>query len=130
MRRTHPCLRQSRFLHDREHAGNDIPDVAWQGLEGGAVNWGDPHLAGFCLLLGGCADATNAERRDPGDRMALIFNRSPRKASIDLPPPGSDRVWLRTLETDRFEALPSACFDLQQDIPPESVVVFEAGAIP
>ncbi len=130
LRRTHPCLRQGRFLHGCEHAGDGVPDVEWQGLEGGPVDWGEPHLAGFCLLLGGCADAAKADSRELADRMALIFNRSPRSVSIHLPPPGHDRVWLRTLETERFEAPPSACIDLRQEIPPESVVAFEVGAIP
>ena len=71
LRRAHPCLRQSRFLHGRERAGDGAPDVEWRGLGGGPVDWGDPELAGFCLLLGESArasdQATDRDRSDRGD---------------------------------------------------------------
>ena len=71
LRRAHPCLRQSRFLHGRERAGDGAPDVEWLGLDGAPVDWGDPELAGFCLLLGesaGASDhATNRDRRNRSD---------------------------------------------------------------
>ena len=80
LRRAHPCLRQSRFLHGRNCGEDGAPDVEWLAFEGGAVDWGDPDLAGFCLLLresaGAPAQATDSSRRDcgdRGDRMALIF---------------------------------------------------------
>ena len=140
LRRVHPCLRQSRFLHGREHAVDGAPDVEWLGLDGGPVDWEDPDLAGFCLLLGESAEAparaAGRERHDcgdrgnPGDRMALVFNRSPGAVSIRLPAPGDDRVWLRVLDTARPAAPRVMCGDLRQDIPPESIVAFEAGAAP
>ena len=75
LRRTHRCLRQSRFLHGRERTGDGAPDVEWLGLEGGPVDWGDPDLAGFCLLLGESAEASGratdrgrSNRGEYGDR--------------------------------------------------------------
>ena len=128
LRRAHSCLRQSRFLHGRERAEDGTPDVEWFGLEGGPIDWGDPDLAGFCLLLRESAEApTHAA---DGDRMALVFNRSPEAASTRLPAPGDDRVWLRALDTARPEAPRTICRDLRQDIPPQSIVAFEVGSLP
>ena len=111
LRRAHPCLRQSRFLHGRAHAGDRAPDVEWLGLEGDPVDWGDPDLAGFCLLLRESAEAParaagggRGHRGDCGDRMALVFNRSPRAVVTRLPAPDPGRVWLRALDTARPEA--------------------------
>ena len=133
LRRAHPCLRQSRFLHGLERTEDGAPDVAWLGLDGSPIDWGDPGLAGFCLLLGesaaGPAPDTNRERHDCGDRMALVFSRSAGAVSIRLPALGNGRVWLRAVDTARPEAPRTTCNDLRQDIPPESIVAFEVGAV-
>ena len=131
LRRDHPCLRQSRFLHGRESAVDGSPDVEWLGLEGEPIDWEDPDLSGFCLLLGGCGEAPyGAAGRDGGDRMALVFNRSARAVSTPLPALADGRVWLRALDTAGPESLPAACAELRQDIRPESIVAFEVGAMP
>ena len=157
LRRAHPSLRQSRFLHGRECTGDGVPDVEWLGLGGDSVDWENPGLVGFCLLLGESAEPADStdrdrndrgdcgdredrgdyghwgDRRDCGDRIALVFNRSPGAVSARLPAPGHGRVWLRALDTARPEAPRTACIDLRQDIPPESIVAFIAlvvGAAP
>ena len=137
LRRAHPCLRQSRFLHGRECGEDGAPDVEWLGLEGGPIEWGDPDLAGFCLLLRESAAAPrhatgrdHRDRDDCGDRMTLIFNRSPGAVSTRLPALISGRVWLRVLDTARPEASRAVCSDLRQPIPPESIVAFAVGAAP
>ena len=136
LRQAHPCLRQSRFLHGRERTGDGAPDVEWLGLQGGPVDWGDPGLEGFCLLLGESAEApahaANRDRGDHsdcGDRIALIFNRSPKAVSTRLPALGNGRVWLRALDTAEPGAPRTACSDLRQDIPPESIVAFEPSTV-
>ena len=134
LRRSHPCLRQSRFLHGRECGEDGAPDVEWLALGGGPVDWGDPDLAGFCLLLresvGGPVPATDRDGTERGDRMALMFNRSPSAVSTRLPAPAGGRAWLRVLDTARPEASRSVCGDLRQDIAPESIVAFALGAEP
>ena len=131
LRRAHPRLRQSRFLHGRERAGDGAPDVEWLGLQGGPIDWGDPGLEGFCLLLGEFAEAQDcATNGDRSDRMALIFNRSPEPVSTRLPALADGRVWLRALDTAQPEAPRAVCSDLRQDIPPQSIVAFEVGAMP
>ena len=61
--------------------------------------------------------------------MALVFNRSPGAVSIRLPALGHGRAWLRVLDTARPETIRVPCGDLRQDIPPESIVAFEVGAV-
>ena len=140
LRRTHPCLRQSRFVHGRGRAGDGAPDVEWLGLGDDPIDWGDPGLAGFCLLLGESVEAparaASGDRSGrcngggSGDRMALCFNRSPTVVSTRLLAPGNGRTWFRVLDTARPEAARAACRDLRQDIPPESIVAFAVGAAP
>ena len=134
LRRDHSCLRQSRFLHGRRCAGDGTPEVEWFGPDGESIDWGDPGLAGFCLLLRDCTETPPhaAERGlgGVGDRMALVFNRSPVAVSTRLPAPGKERVWLRVLDTAQPELPRSACSDLRQHVPPESVVAFAARAMP
>ena len=137
LRQAHTCLRQSRFLHGRERAGDGARDVEWLALDNGPVDWDDPGLGGFCLLLGESAGAPSGavgrsrrERDDCGDRMALVFNRSPATISIRLPALGERRVWLRILDTARPDAPHTGCDDLRQHVSAESVVAFAAGAAP
>ena len=157
LRRAHPCLRQSRFLHGRERTGDGAPDVEWLGLDGTPVDWGDPALAGFCLLLAAPAGASDPapdrsrgnrgnhgrqsegggridrddhnDRRSDGDRMALVINRSAEAVSIRLPALGDDRTWLRVLDTARPEAPETVCGDFRPDIEPESIVAFIASVV-
>ena len=128
LRRAHPCLRQSRFLHGRVRSEDGMPDVEWLGLEGGPIDWGDPGLEGFCLLLRESAEAPAYATN--GDRMVLAFNRSPAARSTRLPAPAEGRVWRRVLDTARPDAPPVTCRDLLQRVSPESVVAFEDGAAP
>ena len=128
LRRAHPCLRQSSFLHGHERADDGMPDVEWLGVEGGPVDWGDVDLDGFCLLLGDSARAP--DHAPSGDRIALAFNRSPAAVSIRLPALAAGRVWLRMLDTARPQAAHAACDDLRQQVGEESIVAFAAGAVP
>ena len=127
LRRAHPCLRQSWFLHGRERAEDGAPDVEWLGLQGGFADWQDPGLAGFVLLLRESADAPPYVT--DGDRMALVFNGSAEALATSLPALDDGRVWLRALDTARPEAPRTACIDLRQDIAPESIVAFEVGPV-
>jgi len=128
LRRAHSCLRQSRFLHGRKCAVDGMPDVQWLGLEGGPIDWEDPGLDGFCLLLGETAEAPAWAAN--GACMALAFNRSSAQLATRLPAPGKGCVWLRVLDTARPEAPRTLCNDLLQIVAPESIVAFEAGAGP
>ena len=128
LRRAHSCLRQSRFLHGRECDAVGMPDVQWLGFDGGPVEWADPELDSFCLVLRESAETPACVADD--DCMALVFNRSSVELSTRLPALNEGCVWLRVLDTARPEAPRVLCSDLLQHVSPESIVAFEAGAGP
>jgi len=124
-RKTHPCLRQSWFLHGRKRPEDGEGDVKWLGLDGGQVNWRDPGLAGFCLVLRESAEAP--PYATDGDVVVLAFNGSQRPVTTTLPAPPKGRVWVRALDTAQPEAPQSVCRDRRQDLPAEALVAFETG---
>jgi isoamylase len=125
-RRAHPCLRQSWFLHGRKRAEDGEDDVKWLGLDGGQVNWRDPGLAGFCLLLRQSAEAP--PYATDGDVVLLAFNGAEKPASLRLPPLRPAHVWLRALDTAQPEAPSEPCGGSLQGIAPQSIVAFASGA--
>jgi len=130
-RKTHPCLRQGWFLHGGLRDEDGEEDVKWLGLDGGQgggpVNWRDPSLAGFCVVLRQSAEAP-AYATD-GDVVVLAFNGSQKPVTTQLPPPPKDRVWVRALDTAQPEAPGAVCRGTAQDIPAETIVAFETGAL-
>ena len=126
-RKTHPCLRQSWFLHGRKRREDGEDDVKWLGIDGGQVNWRDPGLAGFCLVLRESAEAP--PYATDGDAVVLAFNGSQRPVTTTLPAPPKGRVWVRALDTAQPEAPLSVCRDRRQDLPAETLVAFETGEL-
>ncbi|MGF1627831.1 MAG: glycogen debranching protein GlgX [Kiloniellaceae bacterium] len=126
-RKTHPCLRQSWFLHGRKRQEDSEEDVKWLGLDGGQVNWRDPGLAGFCLVLRESAEAP--PYATDGDVVVLAFNGSQRAVTTVLPAPPGNRVWLRALDTAQPQAPQSVCIDRRQDLLAEALVAFETGEL-
>lgn len=126
-RKTHPCLRQSWFLHGGERRQDGEPDVAWLGFDGNPVNWSDPGLEGFCLLLRESAEAP-AYATD-GDVVFLVFNGCFKPVTAQLPPLSGDRVWVRALDTAQPESSRAVCSGRTQTIPAQAVVAFETGTV-
>ncbi|MPZ10713.1 MAG: glycogen debranching protein GlgX [Kiloniellaceae bacterium] len=126
-RKAHPCLRQPWFLHGRKRREDGQEDVKWLGLHGGQVNWRDPGLAGFCLVLRESAEAP--DYATDGDVVVLAFNGSHRPVTTLLPAPPKGRVWVRALDTAQPEAPKSVCRDKRQDLPAEALVAFESGEL-
>jgi glycogen operon protein len=118
LRKAHPALRQSRFLHGRIRADDGHPDAEWRTFEGGEVNWRDPSLEEFCLLLRGSAEAPACSSVD--DAVLLVFNGARKTQTLRLPPgPG----WRRSLDTVDPDAEPRDS-DAVEPIAPRSIVVF------
>ncbi len=126
-RKTHPCLRQSWFLHGGKRRQDGEPDVAWLGFDGNPVNWSDPGLEGFCLLLRESAEAP-AYATD-GDVVFLVFNGCFKPVTAQLPPLSGDRVWVRALDTAQPESSRAVCSGRTQTIPAQAVVAFETGTV-
>ena len=126
-RKAHPCLRQAWFLHGRTREQDGEPDVVWLGLKGEAVDWEDPSLEGFCLVLRESAEAPAYATN--GDVVVLVFNGSKSAAATRLPALPEGKVWIRALDTAQPEATKALCKDLAQDIAAQAVVAFEQGTV-
>ncbi len=96
-RRAHPVLRQSRFLHGAERQLDGLPDVDWIDLRGRPLQWRDPGLSAFGLILRGSAEAPGYA--EEGETLLLAFNREDSSHSIALPPAPEGQHWVRALDT-------------------------------
>lgn len=120
LRADNPVFRQERFLHG-EPALDGQSDVSWTGLNGGALNWRDPTLDGFCLRLRGAADAP-----EPAEGTALIaVNGGEADRRIALPDAGPGLIWERAIDTAAPTAAPAVVEDVNgQRIEAQSIAVF------
>ncbi len=121
LRRDHPSLRQSLFLHG-EAREDGAPDVAWRAYDGGPVNWRDPGLSRFCLLVRGSAEA--AAHLATEDAMLLAFNGAAEAGKMMLPSPPKGRQWVRALDTAAPMADPAPCAAREQAIAGQSICAF------
>ncbi|MBD3666085.1 glycogen debranching protein GlgX [Sulfitobacter sp. TSTF-M16] len=96
-RRSHPALRQNRFLHGSIRAEDHQPDVSWTDFTGAPLEWSDPALARFCLTLRGAAEASPYDATD--DVVFAVFNRSNDAGAASLPPAPDGLSWARGIDT-------------------------------
>ena len=123
LRRDHPCLRQPLFLHGRTREVDGLPDVEWQGFDGGPVAWRDPGLVRFCLVLRSSGEAAPYALSE--DAVVLAFNGATEAGLVRLPPPPEGETWVRRLDTDAPEAEPVPCRrEALQTVAAESIVAF------
>ncbi len=97
LRRVHPSLRQSVFLHGGKRASDGLPDVEWRSLEGQSLEWRDPGLSAFGLILRRCADHQHDESNE--DTVYLVFNRDAEPLPVTLPKPQIGSGWRLELDT-------------------------------
>ena len=122
-RKQHPAVRQSVFLHGDTDA-NNLPDVEWFDFSGAPVDWDDPSLSGFCLLLRCSADRQYGEGAD--DTVLIVANRGEASSELILPALSKGEQWTRVIDTNLTE--PTAVFVAKQSglsIPEASMLVFE-----
>jgi glycogen operon protein len=105
-RRTHPILRQKRFLHSRSRATDGKEDLFWRRADGHPMteaDWCDPALR-FLAVEMRTASGT-PEYATLGYAIFATFNAGP-AARVALPDPPPGRVWVRHLDTARPDAPP------------------------
>lgn len=102
LHRDNPVLRQGRYLHGglRE---DGFQDVAWSGLEGGALNWRDPMLNVSCLMVRGAAD----DPFSPEGAALIVVNGGDQDRRLALPEIGPGARWIRALDTASPDASPT-----------------------
>ena len=95
VRKGHPTLGQSRFLHGATRS-DGTKDVEWRAFDGSALNWRDPGLSSLCILLRGSAE--NPEGDASPDTLLLAFNRENADQELELPDI-APRRWRREIDT-------------------------------
>ncbi|MEM6972389.1 MAG: glycogen debranching protein GlgX [Pseudomonadota bacterium] len=100
LRRAHPVLRQTRFLHGHVRAADGCPDVEWLGALDGAPRWDDPGLDVIGLHLRGAAEApaSTAEASDEDD-VVIAINRGALPVTFRLPAAPHGLAWWCELDT-------------------------------
>jgi glycogen operon protein len=116
LRRTHPVLRQARFLHGAPRR-DGLPDAAWRGFDGAPVRWDDPGLRRLALALRGAAAAP-----DPVPGAAVIAVNGGAEAAVLALPAGA---WLRALDSADPDA-PARPAAAEESVAGESVALFVA----
>ncbi|MBU0676805.1 MAG: glycogen debranching protein GlgX [Verrucomicrobia bacterium] len=93
-RRSHPALRQIRFL-DGQPRDDGWPDVKWYGPDGGDPDWDG--AGSLACLLNGRKEVT--EREEDDDDILLVFNRSEKPVTFRLPF-SRGQEWTQALTTE------------------------------
>lgn len=120
LRRDNTVLRQGHYLHGRLRQ-DELPDVAWYSLKGGALNWRDSSLDGFCLLIRGGVESTLSQ----SGMVVIVVNGGASDKCAMLPDPGSEQQWERVLDT-AAPTVPTAIVTERhrQPVAAHSLVVF------
>lgn len=126
-RRDQAVLRQSRFLHGTVRPEDGQPDVEWRAFDGGALNWRDPGLSSFCVLVRGSGEAPEYARdRDP---VFLAFNGEYHSTSLVMPEPPRGRIWVRAIDTAQPATPETPCSPgCHQSVAKRSVAAFSVAA--
>jgi isoamylase len=124
-RRSHPILRQKRFLHSQPRQQDGLPDLFWRRADGepmGPGDWADPDLRLLAAEMR-MASGTPDYAALPG-AVFLVFNNGA-AAQVRLPatPQGQ---WRRRLDSARDDDIDEPAHALE-DIAAESVVAFVLG---
>lgn len=127
LRRTHPVLRQTRFLHGAHRSSDGLRDVEWRDFAGEPLDWDDPTLARLCLLLRGCGECNTGN--DLNDEALLAFNNSEDPALLCLPVRAKGS-WRHEIDTSRDEQRARVVKGKEVEIPAYSLSVFVAGEEP
>ena len=104
LRKAHPVLRRSRFLHGSEVSEHGVKDITWISPRGGEMTleaWHDPLARCFGLMLNGKAgDYRTPDGRPADDDVLLIvMNAYHDMVPFKLPPIAGGAGWRRCLDT-------------------------------
>jgi isoamylase len=120
LRKAHPVLRQTRFLHAETRPTDGQPDVAWRKADGtmpAAHEWHDAAFRCLCIELRMAAEAPDAR-----DAIFAVFNTGP---AVPLTLPDAPRGWLLELNTTQPDT-PAGPWTPAQNVPANAVLVFSA----
>jgi glycogen operon protein len=128
LRRAHPVLRQTTFLHGAERMQDGLRDVEWRDFAGRPADWSDPGLGRLCLHLRGSGESAGGNASS--DEAFLAFNNTPEPARLTLPRRAAG-PWVHTLDTSRDAQAAIPVTVPEVAVPPHSLCVFTcAGETP
>jgi glycogen operon protein len=132
LRKAHPVLRRTRFLHGREWSPDGFKDITWfspSGREKTAEQWQDRQARCLGLMLNGRAGSYRTPDGRPADDdvLLIILNAFHGVVPFTLPPIPGGSGWRRLLDTT--DAAPSddatiRPFGQPFSVPGRSLVLF------
>ncbi|MCE3249924.1 MAG: glgX1, partial [Geminicoccaceae bacterium] len=132
LRKAHPVLRRTRFLHGREVSGDGVKDITWfspKGTEKTAAQWQDRLARCLGLMLNGKAGQYRTPEGAPADDevLLIVLNAHHDIVPFTLPATVGGVGWRRVLDTT--EAAPSVdpavhAVGNQFPIPGRSLILF------
>ncbi|WP_299472530.1 glycogen debranching protein GlgX [uncultured Roseibium sp.] len=102
LRRTHSSLRQSRFLHGASRELDGLRDVEWLDFDCRPLDWRDPGLSKFALILRGSGELP--PENQVHDTLLLLFNRDEDSLPATLTSAPSGYRWQLELDTSEADA--------------------------
>jgi isoamylase len=108
LRKAHPVLRRTRFLHGRERSPDGVKDITWfspAGLEKTAEQWQDRQARCLGLMLNGHAGSERTLDGLPANDevLLIILNAYHDVVPFTLPSIASGSGWRRLLDTTEPE---------------------------
>ena len=113
LRQAYPTLRRTRFLTGQFDEGLGIRDVTWinaNGEEMQEVNWKDPGMKCFGMMLDGRAQKTGIKRRGEDKTVLMIMNSWEGPVNFTLPASEASETWSLLIDTNLPEAVPEEVF--------------------
>ena len=115
LRHLYPILRRGRFLTGARIEKLGVRDVTWinaSGAEMRAVDWNDPAMKCFGMLIDGRAQATGIRRPGSDTTMLIVMNAHHDFVHFTLPRCTNGRAWELVFDTNVPEREDSQCFDI------------------
>jgi isoamylase len=107
LRQAYPTLRRTRFLTGQFDEGLGIRDVTWinaNGQEMQQVNWKDPGMKCFGMMLDGRAQKTGIKRRGEDKTVLMVMNSWEGPVGFTLPASDASETWSLLIDTNLPEA--------------------------
>lgn len=121
-RRNHISVRQTQFLHGAARPSDGYADISWTDFAGEPLQWRDPGLANFCVILRCSAEAPDFE--PDSDVVLIAFNRTLKQQTVILPEAPEGNHWIRGIDTDVAEQGAFCELESEPLVSAESVVAF------
>ncbi|HLT02563.1 MAG TPA: hypothetical protein VK001_10300, partial [Geminicoccaceae bacterium] len=104
LRKAHPVLRRTRFLHGRERSPDGVKDIAWFSPLGGeqtAEQWQNRHARCLGMMLNGRAGSYRTPDGQPADDdvLLIILNAYHDVVPFIMPAIPGGTGWRRLLDT-------------------------------